>query len=69
MSDQPNLVLEHLRAIRSDVMEIKADVREIKGRLIVLEIAYGSLSSRIDRVGDDIELIKHRLELVDAEEI
>lgn len=38
-----NLVLEHLRAIRIDVSAIKADVREIKHRIISLEGAVAGL--------------------------
>ena len=47
-----NLVLEHLRAIRTDLGEVKTDLREVKTRL-------GLLLS-------DIEQIRKRLNLVEA---
>ena len=31
--DTPNLIIEHLKAIRADIGSIKADTREIKERL------------------------------------
>lgn len=64
MSD--NIVLELLRAIRTDIGEMKADVIEIKERLGLLEAQYSSLSRRVDRVGGDVERIKRRLDIVDA---
>ena len=64
MSD--NLVLDMLRAIRGDLGEIKADIREIKERISVLEGGYASLSRRVDRMGGDVERIKQRLELNEA---
>lgn len=64
MSD--NLVLEHLRAIRSDIAEIKTTIVEVKERLGLLESQYASLSRRVDRVGGDIEQIKRRLDIAEA---
>jgi hypothetical protein len=61
MSD--NLVLELLRAIRTDIGEMKTDIIEVKERLGLLEHQYASLSRR---VGGDVETIKRRLDLVDA---
>jgi hypothetical protein len=42
---------------------MRGDMLEIKERLELLEARYASLSRR---VGDDVERIKARLELVDA---
>ncbi len=64
MSD--NLVLEHLRALRGDMAEIKLDIRDMKHRTTLLEIAvanlaaseashYASLSMRVDRVEERLE--------------
>jgi predicted nuclease with TOPRIM domain len=66
--EQPptNLVLEHLRALRGDLGEVKADLVEIKERLGLIESQYASLSRRVDRMGSDIEQIKRRLNLIDA---
>ncbi len=64
MSD--NLVLEHLRAIRTDVADIKVDMFEVKGRLGMIEAQYSSLSQRVDRLTGDVEQINRRLEIVPA---
>ena len=74
MADEiPNLVLDHLRAIRSDIADIKTDTRESGGRLGLIEnqmaghfALYATLSTRLDRIVDDVQLIKRRLDLVDA---
>jgi len=73
-----NLVLEHLRAISSDVAAIKEDAREVKPRLGQVDIAISAIrgdlahaeetaaiwSVRLDRVGERIERIENRLELI-----
>jgi hypothetical protein len=67
MSDSPrDLVLDMLRAIRADIADVRTDLSEVKERLGILEVQYASLSRRVDRMGGDIELIKRRLNLVDA---
>ena len=67
MSGTPdNLALELLRAIRSDIAELKADIVEVKERLGFLGAPYASISRRVDRMGGDIELIKRRLDLTEA---
>ena len=63
---QANLILEMLRAIRSDVAGVKTDVIEIKERLGILDSQYASLSRRVDRTGGDVEVIKRRLDIVSA---
>ena len=66
MSDTPeSLVLHLLRAIRTDVSELKADMQEVKERLGHLEGQYASISRRVDRIGGDVERIKLRLNLHD----
>jgi hypothetical protein len=70
-----NLVLEHLRAIRAGQDAIREDIREIKGRLVVLDggafatlsAAYGGVSSRLDRIEFRLDRIEQRLGLVEAE--
>jgi len=64
MSD--NLILELLRAIRTDIGEIKAGIIELKERVGLVEQQCSSLSRRLDRVAGDVEIIKRRLNLVDA---
>ena len=61
-----NIVLEHLRAIRATQDRHSDNLREIKGRLGILEQQYASVSNRLDRVDDRISRIEKRLELVEA---
>ncbi len=75
-----NLILEHLRAIRSDIGGIKDDVREIKQRLTSLEVAVAGLRrdnsnlygdvidqhARYDRLVERVERIERRLNLADG---
>jgi predicted nuclease with TOPRIM domain len=66
MADSDNIVLEHLRHIRSAVDDLREDMREVKGRLGILESQYANLSNRLDRVDGRIERIEQRLSLADA---
>ena len=61
-----NIVLEHLRAIRSKVDRISEDMQEVKGRLGILEQQYASISIRLDRIDDRVFRIEKRLDLVEA---
>ena len=62
MADSDNLVLEHLRHIRGAV----DGMREVKGRLGMLESQYANLSNRLDRLDCRAERIERRFELTDA---
>jgi hypothetical protein len=64
MSDNP--VLEMLRAIRSDITELRTTAGQIIERLGLLEIQHSSVSRRVDRFGGNVERIKARLELHDT---
>ncbi len=66
MAEADNIVLEHLRAIRGDLAELKTDMAEVKTRLGLMEALYASISGRVDRVVSDLQLIKRRLDLIDA---
>jgi len=59
-------VLEHLRHIRAVVDGLRDDMREVKGRLGILESQYASLSNRLDRMDSRVERIEQRLSLADA---
>ncbi len=70
-----SLVLEHLRAIRGDIADMKIDIRDVKHRMTALEIAvasfvgteashYASLASRADRADDRLDRIERRFDLV-----
>jgi septal ring factor EnvC (AmiA/AmiB activator) len=72
-----NLILEHLRAMRSDITALRDDTREVKSRLTSLETAVSAMRreiadlytdvvgqhSRYDRLLERIERIEKRLEL------
>jgi chromosome segregation ATPase len=64
MSD--NIVLEHLRHIRGQLDGLKTDMLEIKERIGSLEVQYASLSRRVDRLAVHMDLVKRRLDLVEA---
>jgi predicted nuclease with TOPRIM domain len=66
MADGDNVVLEHLRHIRSAVDGLRDDMREVKGRLGILESQYASLSNRLDRLDGRVERIEQRLNLAEA---
>lgn len=61
-----SVVLEHLRAIRATQDRRGDDLREIKGRLGMLEPQYASLSNRLDRLVDRVAHTERRLERRDA---
>ena len=58
-----DIVLEHLRAIRSTQDKHSEDLREIKSRIGILEAQYASVSNRID---DRLARVEKRLDLTDA---
>jgi predicted nuclease with TOPRIM domain len=66
MAEVDHIVLEHLRHIRGAVDGLREDMREVKGRLGILESQYASLSNRMDRLDGRIERIEQRLNLVEA---
>jgi hypothetical protein len=61
-----DLVLEMLRAIRSDIAEVKADLVEVTERLGILVAQHASLSRRVDRLGGGMDQVKRRLGLIEA---
>ena len=67
MAEHDNLVLEHLPHIRSTVDGLREDMREVKGRLGILENQYANLSTRLDRMDSRVERIEQRLSLVDVQ--
>jgi predicted nucleic acid-binding Zn-ribbon protein len=67
MSDErADLILEHLRAIRSDISDLKTSMVEFKEWLGFLEAQYASISRRVDRIDSRLERIERRLDLVEA---
>jgi len=67
MADEPiNLVLEHLRAIRADLAEVKEGVRNLQVRMTSVEENMAAMNRRLDSIDRRIDRIERRLELVDA---
>ena len=74
MTDKTSaLVLEHLRVLRLEMGELRADVRDVRGRLTSLEVSAANLhgdfagqSERVDRIEGRLERIEHRLRLRDV---
>jgi hypothetical protein len=69
MADEPrDLVLDHLRAIRSDVGALRDDMRGVKGHLNAVEDIVAALVAAdtrmqhsLDRLSDRTERIERRL--------
>ena len=61
-----DLVLEHLRAIRATQDKHSEDLREIKGRLGIIEMQYANLSNRLDRMDERVSRIEMRLGLIEV---
>lgn len=72
-----NLILEHLRTLRSKIDQIADDVREIKQRVVTLESGQGVITQQIghlqqsiagqqvsfDRLTERVERLEKRLEI------
>ena len=80
MTEEPmNLVVEHLRAIRSKLSEHDQRFNEVLQRLTRVELSTAGLrreqagdaenvahlEARIDRLSDEITRIKRRLDIID----
>lgn len=72
-AETENLVLEHLRAIRADIADVKRDTRDMKARLASIESYIATLHSDQTRTGftlDDlaarVERLEKRTGLLDA---
>ena len=76
-ADVENLVLDHLRAIRSDIGELRREFRtelgDLRQRVSSMERHLANLQGdmalvhqRLDHLGERVERIERRLELTDA---
>ncbi len=77
--DINNLVLEHLRAVRADMRDMREILREQGSRLTRIEVGLAGLRRdqgadaegvaemglRLDRLADKVQRIEHRLDLAD----
>jgi septation ring formation regulator EzrA len=64
--ERGDLILEHLRAIRSEIGDLKTSMVEVNERLGFFEAQYASISRRVDRIDSRLERIERRLDLVEA---
>ena len=72
VAEPDNLVLEHLRALRTDMAAMREDMHEVKSRLTSVERSMAAMhadkadvNDRYDRIVRRIERIERRLELTD----
>lgn len=77
MAEIESIILEHLRAIRSDVARLREDMGEVKQRLTALELGQAAIrrdlaalaeadahiNARLDRLDGRVTRIETRLEL------
>lgn len=78
MSDQPeNLILVFLRRIDANIVELRADVAELKIRMTAVEIQLGQLAAieqshdamimtRLDHMGTRIERLERHADILPA---
>ena len=66
MAKTDNVVLEHLLHIRGAADALRDDMREVNGRLGILESQYANLSTRMHRLDARVERIEQRRELAEA---
>ncbi|MDT0496866.1 hypothetical protein RM530_05745 [Algiphilus sp. W345] len=75
MTDQANIVLEHLRAMRNEIADLKKEMLQgftnvehrlgrVEATVGELHTDYAALSGRIDQVQADVRVLKSRTETV-----
>ena len=57
-----SLVLEHLRAIRSDIADLKHDMREVRSEVISLRVVMGEFIKADARRESSVASLEHRVE-------
>jgi archaellum component FlaC len=62
MTEADSVVLKHLRYIRSGVDALRADMREVSGRLGNLNNQFANICDRMVRLDSRMERIERRLE-------
>lgn len=61
-----NLTRDELRRICDHVGGMKADGRDVKTRIVILDVHLGSLPGRLHRLDAHVERIERRLDLAEA---
>jgi septal ring factor EnvC (AmiA/AmiB activator) len=66
MTEPHELIFDHLRAIRTDLADVKLDIRDLKQSMLALRTDMLRQERAIASVENDIDRIKVRLDLSDA---
>jgi hypothetical protein len=66
ISSTTNIMLEHLRHIRSQLDVLRADVHDMRVRLTNVEKDLVLVNRRLDRVDERLDRIEGRLDLVET---
>jgi phage shock protein A len=68
-----NIILEHLRAMRADILALKADTRDIKARLASIEIYIATMHGdqartavSLDDLAERVERLEHRAGILET---
>jgi phage shock protein A len=68
-----NIILEHLRVMRTDIGDVKGDVRDIKARLASIESYIATLHGdqartglTLDQLAERVERLEKRAGLIEA---
>ena len=65
MTEVENLILDHLRHLRSAVDALREDMREVKTRLGSLVGNFADLSQGFDKLDMRLERIERRFEVIE----
>lgn len=61
-----NLVLEHLRSIRTDISDLKSNTRDIKARLASIESYIATLHADSTRGALSLDDLQRRIERIET---
>ena len=56
-----NLILEHLRALRSEVLEVRSDITDVMTLISMLEERTGLLERGVSDLQDDVAAVYSRV--------
>lgn len=65
VAEPDNIVLDHLRALRSDMAAMREDIREVKSRVTSLEHSVAGIFAEVANLNDRHDRILHRIERIE----
>lgn len=65
-NDTHNIILDHLRALRSSMSRIENDIQDMKFRLGQLEETSTHHTKRFDRIDERLATLEARFETIEA---